>query len=279
MTVVFIITRLQSGDLHIFARRCRCDQACDLDETSDLARTLTTVDLVATSIFVVEMLAKIIHLGLLWTPNAYLSTAWNRLDGFIVTASIISIFGSGSPAFRVLRVLRVLRPLRLISRFEGMRLAVTLLFKVMPKVFDVLLIYVVFLDVFAILGVQLFAGKFAACDGADLPSKAACEAAGYAWVNPSWGSFDNVFAASLLLFEMSSLEGWPTVLYAVKPRVCYTHYVGHVCSTLHVLFITIITRHIRASTRPRLRWLPCATRRRCSRSTLWGGLHLGPTAF
>ena len=53
---------------------------------------------------------------------------------------------------------RVLRPLRLISRCEGMRLAVTLLIRALPGVLDVLLVYVLFLVVFAILGVQIVVG-------------------------------------------------------------------------------------------------------------------------
>ena len=41
-----------------------------------------------------------------------------------------------------------------------------------------------------------------------------CLASGGQWRNPSSGSFDDVWSACLLLFEMSSLEGWPTVMYA-----------------------------------------------------------------
>ena len=34
------------------------------------------------------------------------------------------------------------------------------------------------------------------------------------WLNPEWGHFDNVAAAALTLFEMSTLEGWQTVMWA-----------------------------------------------------------------
>ena len=40
-----------------------------------------------------------------------------------------------------------------------------------------------------------------------------CEAAHGKWRNPSFGHFDDVLSASLLLFEMSSLEGWNRVLW------------------------------------------------------------------
>ena len=151
-------------------------------------------------------------LGLIATPNAYLKSPWNRLDGFIVTASLLS---GSNPAFRTLRVLRVLRPLRLISKVEGLKVTVSLLLKVAPRVVDVLLVYVLFLDVFAILGVQFFAGRFGQCvEDTSFTTLAACEAAGYAWLNPTAGHFDSTPSATLLLFEMSLLEGWLDVLWS-----------------------------------------------------------------
>ena len=62
---------------------------------------------------------------------------------------------------------------------------------------------------------QLFAGKFAYClEAPALPNATACAAAGLRWANPPFGHFDNIFSASLLLFEMSTLEGWTDVLWS-----------------------------------------------------------------
>ena len=220
-SVVIMLIILSSAELAF--------KSCHLQEGTRFAASLEYVDYSATAVFAVEMLAKVTSLGLLFTPNAYLKSGWNQLDGFIVTASLLS---DASPVFRTLRVLRVLRPLRLIARFEGMRIVVKLLIKALPGVLDVLMVFVLFLDVFAILGVQLFAGRFGTCvhytenSGVAkvsightpsvewLTTHASCEAAGHLWQNPSFGSFDNVGTAALLLFEMASLEGWPTVLFA-----------------------------------------------------------------
>jgi hypothetical protein len=131
----------------------------------------------------------------------------------------------------------MLRPFRLISQLEGLRDTVELLLQAMPRVLDVLLVSFLLLDVSAILAVQVFGGKFGRCvspsslitrpplgsgaygtasHSAALPfaTRAACEAAGYAWANPPFGNFDNVGHAMLLLFEMASLEGWTDVLFA-----------------------------------------------------------------
>ena len=189
-------------------------ESCDLDAASPLAARLDRINLVATAIFVVEMTLKILALGLALTPNAYLKTGWNRLDAFIVGSSLLTLVGGGSPAIRVLRVLRVLRPLRLISKFGGMRIIISLLLRTLPKVANVLVVSGFILLIFAILGVQLFAGTFASCSLEGVTTAAACAARGGLWSNPPMGNFDNIFTSSLLLFEMAGMEGWPDVMYA-----------------------------------------------------------------
>lgn len=69
--------------------------------------------------------------------------------------------------------------------------------------FDVLCVATFILLIFAILGVQLFSGRFAACSRGEHLDKAACEAVGGLWANPAFGNFDDIAAAALLLFEMA----------------------------------------------------------------------------
>lgn len=57
-----------------------------------------------------------------------------------------------------LRSLRALRPLRVISSNEGMKIVVNALFESIPVLLNVLLIVILFVFVFAILGVQLLVG-------------------------------------------------------------------------------------------------------------------------
>lgn len=42
-------------------------------------------------IFIVEMVIKLIALGLIWGPDAYLKSSWNWLDGIVVTVSIVNM--------------------------------------------------------------------------------------------------------------------------------------------------------------------------------------------
>ena len=133
----------------------------------------------------------------------------------MVTTSLLSVAAGASPAFRALRVLRVLRPLRLLSMVPAMKLVTTLLLTALPRVLDVAAVSMLFLAIFAVLGVQLFGGRLSSCEGAPhLTTRQACADAGEEWLAPPFGSFDDVGAAMLLLFEVATLEGWPDVLFA-----------------------------------------------------------------
>ena len=189
--------------------------SCDFDDASSLAAVLAYVDLGATALFTFELCVKVVALGLYAAPTAYLRSGWNRLDALVVTTSLLSVAAGASPAFRALRVLRVLRPLRLLSMVPAMKLVTTLLLTALPRVLDVAAVSMLFLAIFAVLGVQLFGGRLSSCEGAPhLTTRQACADAGEEWRPPSFGSFDDVGAAALLLFEVATLEGWPDVLFA-----------------------------------------------------------------
>ena len=74
---------------------------------------------------------------------------------------------------------------------------------------------------------QLFGGKFTSCyvegelsvgsASVSALDRRACLSAGHEWRTPHSGSFDDIRAACLLLFEMSSLEGWPVIMCAPRP--------------------------------------------------------------
>ena len=161
------------------------------------------------------------------------------------TSGAATASSSSSPfaSLKTLRAMRCLRPLRFISRNPGMKMVVNSLLRALPGVANVFLVMTSLLLIFGILGVQLFMGKFAQCTVPGVYTSDECEgahygnatgfiwqaqcvvpwittrvecdgaAAGYEWASPSFGNFDDVFAAILCLFEMSGLERWPEVMY------------------------------------------------------------------
>jgi hypothetical protein len=93
-----------------------------------------------------------------------------------------------------------------------MKLVVTALLSSMWAILNVIIVLVLVWLMFAILGVSLFGGKFYSCSNDSYDTKGKCEDAGYTWKNTD-SNFDNVAEAMLSLFIISSLEGWPDIMY------------------------------------------------------------------
>jgi len=188
----------------------------DLDRESARASFLLVSEFVFTVIFCVEALLKIIAHGLVLTPSAYLKERWNYID---ITAIIFSILdlSLGHSEFSFLRVVRAFRALRIIRRIDGMRVVAVAMVQSIKPVVNVILIFLLFFFVFAVLGVQMFKGKFNYCHDVDANDlglgKAECAEGGGVWKNPNFGSFDHIGHSLEILFQISTLEMWPDLMY------------------------------------------------------------------
>ncbi|KAL5277943.1 para family protein [Megaselia abdita] len=178
------------------------------------------MDRIFTVIFFLEMLIKWLALGF----KVYFTNAWCWLDFVIVMLSLVNVAAvwSGAddvPAFRSMRTLRALRPLRAVSRWEGMKVVVNALVQAIPSIFNVLLVCLIFWLIFAIMGVQLFAGKYFKCiDTNDttmsheiIPNRNACESENLTWENSAM-NFDHVGNAYLCLFQVATFKGWIQIM-------------------------------------------------------------------
>ena len=97
------------------------------DPNGTLMMFLQYTDYVFTTIFAIECVFKNIQTGFLFNgPNSYLRNAWNMIDFIIVAFSLVSVFSLGGDLkfIKAFRMIRVLRPLRMISRNEGLKIAV-----------------------------------------------------------------------------------------------------------------------------------------------------------
>uniref|UniRef100_A0A146LU77 Sodium channel protein n=2 Tax=Lygus hesperus TaxID=30085 RepID=A0A146LU77_LYGHE len=178
------------------------------------------MDRIFTVIFFLEMLIKWLALGF----GEYFTNAWCWLDFIIVMVSLInftaSMLGAGGiQAFKTMRTLRALRPLRAMSRMQGMRVVVNALVQAIPSIFNVLLVCLIFWLIFAIMGVQLFAGKYYKCVDQNkttlsheiIPDRNVCEAENYTWENSPM-NFDHVGKAYLCLFQVATFKGWIQIM-------------------------------------------------------------------
>ncbi|XP_056264693.1 voltage-dependent T-type calcium channel subunit alpha-1I-like [Pseudoliparis swirei] len=183
---------------------------------------LNTSSYVFSVVFLVEMIFKVLALGLVFGSESYCRSNWNKVDGSLVVLSLVHILVSlVSPGpdkmlvvVKVLRLLRTFRPLRVVKRAPKLKLAVQALILAIRPIGNIFLICCAFLFFYAILGVQLFKGKFYTCFGENLDhitNKTDCLSADYRWER-NYLNFDSLPQALLALFVMYSRDGWVIIM-------------------------------------------------------------------
>jgi len=182
-------------------------------------KSITLLGNIISVLFIVECVLKIFVLGFIKGKHTYLKDPFNILDFVIVCFSILNFIfenidsGIDLSYVRAFRALRALRPLKLVSKNEGMKLVVNSLLTSIPKLFNVLLISLLFYFVFGILGLQLLMGKISECTIVEhSDSKEHCLEMGGLWVTPK-NHYDNIFASMITFFEISTLEMWPDMMF------------------------------------------------------------------
>ncbi|KAK1878471.1 putative voltage-dependent R-type calcium channel subunit alpha-1E [Dissostichus eleginoides] len=195
---------------------------------SDRNKVLRYFDYVFTGVFTFEMIIKMIDQGLILHDGSYFRDMWNILDFIVVVGALIAFAltnnkGRDIKTIKSLRVLRVLRPLKTIKRLPKLKAVFDCVVSSLKNVFNILIVYQLFMFIFAVIAVQLFKGKFFYCNDSSMNSEKECQ--GYysdcsrdikerkkrEWKRHDF-HYDNVCWALLTLFTVSTGEGWPQVL-------------------------------------------------------------------
>ncbi|XP_041481260.1 voltage-dependent calcium channel type A subunit alpha-1-like isoform X7 [Lytechinus variegatus] len=211
-------------------------------------QVLEYFDYVFTGIFTIEMVLKIMDMGLLLHKGSYMRDLWNILDAIVVVCALFAYAyrgassptpmtmtmvessgtGGGGPqnlnTIKSLRVLRVLRPLKTIKRVPKLKAVFDCVVNSVKNVTNIAIVYLLFMFIFAVIGVQLFKGKFFHCSDLSKVTEEECqgryflyegdqikESADRVWAKYEF-NYDNVALALLTLFTVSTGEGWPDVL-------------------------------------------------------------------
>lgn len=135
---------------------------------------LNYFDYAFTGVFTIEMILKVIDLGIILHPGSYLREFWNVMDAIVVICAAVSFVfdmtsDSGGAAsknlstIKSLRVLRVLRPLKTIKRVPKLKAVFDCVVNSLKNVVNILIVYILFQFIFAVIAVQLFNGKFFHC--------------------------------------------------------------------------------------------------------------------
>ncbi|KAM6214571.1 voltage-dependent L-type calcium channel subunit alpha-1C isoform 1-T1 [Rhynchocyon petersi] len=200
-----------------------------VQHTSFRNHILFYFDIVFTTIFTIEIALKMTAYGAFLHKGSFCRNYFNILDLLVVSVSLIS-FGIQSSAInvvKILRVLRVLRPLRAINRAKGLKHVVQCVFVAIRTIGNIVIVTTLLQFMFACIGVQLFKGKLYTCSDSSKQTEAECKGnyitykdgevdhpiiQSRNWENSKF-DFDNVLAAMMALFTVSTFEGWPELLY------------------------------------------------------------------
>ncbi|NWW60431.1 CAC1E protein, partial [Ifrita kowaldi] len=195
---------------------------------SDRNKVLRYFDYVFTGVFTFEMVIKMIDQGLILQDGSYFRDLWNILDFIVVVGALVAFAlatnkGRDIKTIKSLRVLRVLRPLKTIKRLPKLKAVFDCVVTSLKNVFNILIVYKLFMFIFAVIAVQLFKGRFFYCTDSSKDTQKDCignyvdheknkmEVKCREWKRHEF-HYDNIIWALLTLFTVSTGEGWPQVL-------------------------------------------------------------------
>ncbi|XP_059185313.1 voltage-dependent T-type calcium channel subunit alpha-1I-like [Centropristis striata] len=166
------------------------------EQPQELTDVLEISNMVFTSLFSLEMLLKLMALGLF----GYIKNPYNGFDSIIVIISVWEIVGEAEGGLSVLRTFRLLRVLKLVRFLPALRRQLVVLMKTMDNVATFCMLLMLFIFIFSILGMHLFGCKFGLRQdsGDTLPDRK---------------NFDSLLWATVTVFQILTQEDWNAVLY------------------------------------------------------------------
>ncbi|KAL0212587.1 hypothetical protein RCL1_006213 [Eukaryota sp. TZLM3-RCL] len=163
-------------------------------------------------IFLIELFISITAKSA-FGPKGMFKTPFLAFDSVVILLSGIDFFFAPGPLLSAVRSFRALRPLRLLSLNKSGRLVTAALFQAFPAIFNAVLLFFIFILVFAIIGVQLFS---------DYPT--------FMDEYGAYIGFDNTARSMLSLFGFTTQEYLPTA---------FRHYVDSFPSALFFILYMI----------------------------------------
>mmetsp|Transcript_43521 Transcript_43521/g.105631 ORF Transcript_43521/g.105631 Transcript_43521/m.105631 type:complete len:2203 (+) Transcript_43521:102-6710(+) len=176
------------------------------DMSAEFERTLEDMNVVLAICFTVEICCKVLGLGL----RKFLESPANLGDTAIVALSQIEVVfylaGSKTGAdakYSILRTFRLLRVLKLARSFSGLVQVLNTVTKSLSQVTYLLAILLLFMFIFALLGMEAFGGQY---------SPLVESSAGYLVPAVKW-NFDDFPTALITLFVVLTGENWNEVYF------------------------------------------------------------------
>lgn len=175
------------------------------DMNEELEQGLQVLNYCFTVLFALELIIKIIGLG----PQRWWFDKFNVFDAIIVLVSLIELGlqDGGAGALLAFRALRVLRVLRLLHQIPGLRVLFTSILNSFEPVVFLILIILLFVFMFGVLGVQLFAGLVYD----DLRLDENDNLSGFLLMTRPW-RFDDLWYSMITFLQLFTGDGWPSIM-------------------------------------------------------------------
>jgi len=193
-----------------------------------------TLNLIFTVVFFMEMLIKMIGLGI----KEYFRDKFNTFDCVVVVistadvaiTSVISTGGTGgNGAISALRAFRLLRVFKLAKTWKEFQDLLKTIANTLKDISNFSILLLLFIFTYTLLGLELFAGKvkFNENDEVDLANG-----------SPPESTFDSFLKAFTSVFIVLANDGWTTIYF--------NHYraVGEVVSTFFFISLLVIGQYI-----------------------------------
>nr|XP_049465999.1 muscle calcium channel subunit alpha-1-like isoform X6 [Anopheles coluzzii] len=150
------------------------------------------------ALFTMEMLLKMYSLGF----QGYFVSLFNRFDCFVVIGSIGEMILTSTQIMpplgvSVLRCVRLLRVFKVTKYWQSLSNLVASLLNSIQSIASLLLLLFLFIVIFALLGMQVFGGKFNFNSSVDKPRS----------------NFDSFVQSLLTVFQILTGEDWNMVMY------------------------------------------------------------------
>ncbi|XP_076224244.1 ca[2+]-channel protein alpha[[1]] subunit D isoform X4 [Nomia melanderi] len=150
------------------------------------------------ALFSMEMMLKMYSLGF----QGYFVSLFNRFDCFVVIGSITEMILTNTQVMpplgvSVLRCVRLLRVFKVTKYWRSLSNLVASLLNSIQSIASLLLLLFLFIVIFALLGMQVFGGKFNFSEMQDKPRH----------------NFDSFWQSLLTVFQILTGEDWNAVMY------------------------------------------------------------------
>ncbi|XP_041266693.1 voltage-dependent P/Q-type calcium channel subunit alpha-1A, partial [Onychostruthus taczanowskii] len=195
-------------------------------------------DYVFTGVFTFEMVIKMVDLGLVLHQGSYFRDLWNILDFIVVSGALVAFaftppeegLPRGSPPLSgggpgvVQHNTTQHNPIYNTTPPAAPQAVFDCVVNSLKNVLNILIVYMLFMFIFAVVAVQLFKGKFFYCTDESKEFEKDCRGEYLVYEKDNevkaqkreWKKYefhyDNVLWALLTLFTVSTGEGWPQVL-------------------------------------------------------------------